>query len=110
MDVVYQCKAPPQTHRAGAVQVYHYSHYYIVQKFDADHRAGAVSSSNLVFYAQSTSVVTSGRRRCSSSNLVFYAQSTSVVISGRRRCKSVPLFSLLHSSKPGSGRQNIHSP
>ena len=60
MDVVYQCKAPPQTHRAGAVQVYHYSHYYIVQKLDANHRVGAVSSSNLVFYAQSTSVVYQG--------------------------------------------------
>ena len=90
MDVVYQCKAPPQTHRAGAVQVYHYSHYYIVQKLDADHRAGAVT--------------------VSSCNLVFYTQSTSVVTSGRWCCKSVPLFSLLHSSKSGSGRQNIHSP
>ena len=83
MDVVYHCKAPTKALRAGAVelQVYHYSHYYRVQKLDADHRVGAVSSSNLV----------------------FFTQSTSVVISGRRRCKSVPLFSLLHSSKTGCG-------
>ena len=39
--------------------------------------------SKLVFYAQSTSAVTSGKERVS--KLVFYAQSTSAVISGRER-------------------------
>ena len=45
-------------------------------------RLGRVN--NLVFYAQSTSTVISGRRLRRVNNLVFYAQSTSTVISGRR--------------------------
>ena len=42
-------------------------------------------ASKLIFYAQSASVVISGRGREYASKLMFYAQSTNAVISGRER-------------------------